>query len=771
MFIDWLLTYTLHSSLLLGLALGMRLALQERRLALQEIVVRTAILGGFLTASLQVGLGVKPVFGSLRIESASAITSAGGDQEPASPSRARLVVDGAHGQESPAARERGMAPTTTREEPRRADPGGSSLPRPTASGRPADALVVPGEASPTRAKEHRVEARSVPVSMGSDTVSPAAAAAESGPPSPWPHRWSSRALLLAGRLVAVAWAALLVVGLLRMVSSALRLHRLLSDRQPAQGEALQRSFDALCARLGLAGIPRLTVSRRLPIPIARGVLEPEVCVPERVVQTLPAAEQEALFAHELAHHARRDPFWLLVTQTAVTVGALQPMNLWARRRLSDLAECLSDDLAVEASGSSVGLARSLVGVAAWTMGMEPLLSATTAGALRTKSRLALRVERIMNPARVQSVHRRLLVSGALIAVAAVAFLVPGVSRGASAIPGSLEEARMVRPSPPEAPSADVPEMPAVTPSALPVPESLPEEAPPTTPKPGKAPAVASTPTAPSVRAQIAAVRASEAPAPAPAPVVPPALAPRPPAPRSSAKPVPAVAPVVAPAPVRKAPKPPAPLVAPPSSPPSEDGEDATDMLEGLSTEMATEAWETERRELERELEGLESEMASKARSLAELRVKELEHLTSESGVLREADAKRLADEARLTAQKDVAAMVKAGRLTREDQASAAEVAAAARKMAADILRQTRIAEREAMRASKDAQAALHEGQGGASMELQEVRRLATEEQKAALEELTRARGEMQRAIDEVKRALEGIHSAADALERSKTTKR
>jgi len=93
------------------------------------------------------------------------------------------------------------------------------------------------------------------------------------------------------------------------------------------------------------------------------------------VAELAADEQVALCAHELAHVARRDPAWVLLARLAEALAPVQPLNAWARRRLQDLAECLSDDLAVTASGRPLGLARSLVDVASWTLGERPLLPA------------------------------------------------------------------------------------------------------------------------------------------------------------------------------------------------------------------------------------------------------------------------------------------------------------------------------------------------------------------------------------------------------------
>jgi beta-lactamase regulating signal transducer with metallopeptidase domain len=64
---SWLLTYLIHSTALLGAAWLVVRFLGSRQLALQEVLLRTALIGGLLTATLQVGFGIQPVGGALAI--------------------------------------------------------------------------------------------------------------------------------------------------------------------------------------------------------------------------------------------------------------------------------------------------------------------------------------------------------------------------------------------------------------------------------------------------------------------------------------------------------------------------------------------------------------------------------------------------------------------------------------------------------------------------------------------------------------------------------
>lgn len=556
MLLDWVLTYMLHSSLFLGAALVMRLVLRERRLALQEIVLRAALFGGFATAGLQVGFGVRPVLGIMQIEEASKRSDAGSMRQPV------VSLDAVEARELVGAQESML--WTRPESPDTA--GGTLKTSPTLltplpsepSEDPLERFVVASGGTHSELSKGEEDSASVAaagssepaVTRGQDSSEVHSALSDAAPGqvaqrSPLNNDW----VAVVGRILGAAWAALLLAGLLRMALSAASLRRLLFDRQPMNDDGLQETFDALSVRLGLAGAPSLTVSRRLTTPIARGVIKPEVCVPERVVHTLPPLEQEALCAHELAHHARRDPLWLIVTQVAVAVGALQPMNVWARRRLSDLAECLSDDLAVEVSSSSVGLARSLVNVASWTVGRKSQLSAATAGALRSTSRLALRVERIMNPDRVPSASRGLVIVVAIATVAAVAVLVPGVSGGASAIPASLDAPTVAFLPSPESPNVatldppkpELPDVPAAS-DAPSLPPDVPETPEPTEARSPRAPSAATKPrTAPVVASASKGQGAALVPA-APADVSRAAHAPTSPVAVSGPTPMPAPAP-------------------------------------------------------------------------------------------------------------------------------------------------------------------------------------------------------------------------------------
>ncbi|HEX2251747.1 MAG TPA: hypothetical protein VHQ65_00595, partial [Thermoanaerobaculia bacterium] len=69
----WMLTYLLHSTLLLGAAWLVSRRLAGRSLALEETLWRTALVGALITASLQAGLGWRPVTGAWTLAAVPAV--------------------------------------------------------------------------------------------------------------------------------------------------------------------------------------------------------------------------------------------------------------------------------------------------------------------------------------------------------------------------------------------------------------------------------------------------------------------------------------------------------------------------------------------------------------------------------------------------------------------------------------------------------------------------------------------------------------------------
>jgi beta-lactamase regulating signal transducer with metallopeptidase domain len=356
-FVDWLLTYLVHSTLLLGLAFCAHRLLGERRLALQEALFRAALLGGLVTPTLQLGFALRPVGGVVLLPNSGA---------------------------------------------RRAE------------------VALP----PTLPLSVLAELRTAPiVSAGS-----LQAATESRGAAPRRAFWLPSIRSTWRPAVLVVWVGLAALGLVRLIVAWLRMRGLLAGRCALLHGEVAQEVSAVARALGIDGRVRLSTAPRLVVPVAVGVIRPEVCLPVRVLEDLSAEERLALCAHELAHVARRDPGWIILAGAVEALLPFQALNGLARRRLTDLAECLADDLALAASVKPVGLARSLVGVASWSIGERAPIPATAAGAFSARSRLAFRVERLMNPVRHPERPRAFLLPMVAVVVLASALVTPAVSR-------------------------------------------------------------------------------------------------------------------------------------------------------------------------------------------------------------------------------------------------------------------------------------------------------------------------------------------------------
>jgi beta-lactamase regulating signal transducer with metallopeptidase domain len=68
---SWLLTYLIHSTIILTAALTLSRVMAGRNLAAQETMLRAALIGGVLTATLQLGLGISPIGGVFALQTAA----------------------------------------------------------------------------------------------------------------------------------------------------------------------------------------------------------------------------------------------------------------------------------------------------------------------------------------------------------------------------------------------------------------------------------------------------------------------------------------------------------------------------------------------------------------------------------------------------------------------------------------------------------------------------------------------------------------------------
>ncbi|HET9484828.1 MAG TPA: M56 family metallopeptidase [Xanthomonadales bacterium] len=250
---------------------------------------------------------------------------------------------------------------------------------------------------------------------------------------------SQRAVLAApspsARVIAAAavFAALLALaGLVRLALAVLRERRAARRLAPCTDASLLREATELAARLH-APVPVLSFGAHDAGPYAAGASR--ICVP-RWSLALGREARRGMIAHELAHLARRDPYWRIAAAACARLGWMQPLNLLATRRIDDLAELACDARAARALGDGRALAGCLADCAERMFAPAPRWSAARS---RRRSALVERIETLLEEQTVNRPHRTVLVriaGGAallvcLAALPAVQFAVQAAERGDS----------------------------------------------------------------------------------------------------------------------------------------------------------------------------------------------------------------------------------------------------------------------------------------------------------------------------------------------------
>lgn len=405
--VAWVVTYLLHSTILV---LGAWLL--ERRWSdrpeRMSAVWKTALVGGLLTATVQTGLGIAPMAGrwdlapepSASVEAPVAVASApvlaGGRVDTGEPSWPPPAGEAQARAERAAAE---VAAVVVSPAPSWPPPDAALVERPLVTER---ALVEDPEATMAMATvEPVVEREHASVSSVPSSSSPGWTAIV-----PW-----VMAILVGGALLGLASVAVAFAALRRQLAGR---------RTPANGPLLTL-LEGLRRRAGIVRPVRLTVAPRVQVPMAVGVLRPEIVVPIKAAQVLPPAHQESLLAHELAHVLRHDPAWRLVALLVERVFFFQPLNRLASRRVAQSAEYLCDDWAARHTRQPLALASCLTEIATWVARTGPV-PATMAG---PRSILGRRVQRLLQPARASA--RPWWLSAALgLPLLAVVAVAPGV---------------------------------------------------------------------------------------------------------------------------------------------------------------------------------------------------------------------------------------------------------------------------------------------------------------------------------------------------------
>jgi beta-lactamase regulating signal transducer with metallopeptidase domain len=233
---------------------------------------------------------------------------------------------------------------------------------------------------------------------------------------------------------------------------------------------------------GLRTAPRLAESDLLAVPVTFGVRLPAILLPAGWREWEPA-ELDAVLAHEISHIVRRDALAERLALSHRAIFWFSPLSWWLARHLADLAEEASDDAALAAGADRTRYAETLLGFFAaleaapgrvWWQGVS----------MATAGQAEKRVDRILEWK--GSVAMRLKKP---VAIAYMLAVIPVVCLVAAFRP-TIENFHA---APPQQPTPQAPQSPAVPPAQSAHPPAAPPTAPAAPAEPSAAPVAATDP--------------------------------------------------------------------------------------------------------------------------------------------------------------------------------------------------------------------------------------------------------------------------------------
>lgn len=384
----WVATYLVHSTILILAAWLLERRWRDRPERMSA-VWKVALVGGVVTASLQMLLSISPVGGVWNVSSPASV-----------PSDPVLAADAA--------------------------PAAASVREPAVASSLSSRTVVIRVRRP--ASDHDA---AVLASPSSSPVGPGTSSFLQGA-APW----------IIGAITLGAMA-----GLFSIIGAVAVLRQQLRGRQRLRSGALVDLLDRLRRSAGLERSIELAIAEDVRSPMAVGVVRPTIVLPREATEVLTKDQQAGLLAHEVAHVVRRDPLWRLIGLAMERILFFQPLNRLASRRVATFAEYLCDDWAAQHTHAPLDLARCLTEVASW-IARPSVVAATMVG---PRSILGSRVQRLIRPAARREAPRWLALplGGLLLTMLLVA---PNVSaqrndaeptRTPEALPAVLAEAESV----------------------------------------------------------------------------------------------------------------------------------------------------------------------------------------------------------------------------------------------------------------------------------------------------------------------------------------
>lgn len=163
--------------------------------------------------------------------------------------------------------------------------------------------------------------------------------------------------------IVLAWGALAMAGIARVVAGLWQLHRLRRVCVPFDLRRLSIDSQARIAEVGKRRVVSLLMSSEVEVPTAIGFVHPAIVIPAWLAEESAAIELDYVLLHELAHLERWDDWSNLVQKLIKSVLFFHPAVWWIERKLSLDRELACDDAVLAQSPNPRRYAECLARVA------------------------------------------------------------------------------------------------------------------------------------------------------------------------------------------------------------------------------------------------------------------------------------------------------------------------------------------------------------------------------------------------------------------------
>ncbi len=215
-------------------------------------------------------------------------------------------------------------------------------------------------------------------------------------------------------LIFLSWGCGVVVLLVRLGLALGYIVFLKNTSTTVINDSLSKSLSRLQAHFNGKSIPAIRESAYISSPMLVGFIKPLILLPFASINNLSSSEVEAILAHEISHHLRKDLIVNLCQHVLEIIFYYHPAIWWISKNIREERENCCDDMAMGFIQNKVSYAKTLIKV----QEMQHHISPTLAMHLATKnSAFTNRIKRILDMQTIdQSNKSRMLVLSAAICI-------------------------------------------------------------------------------------------------------------------------------------------------------------------------------------------------------------------------------------------------------------------------------------------------------------------------------------------------------------------